>query len=210
MRTFCRAVAAGLGIALALLAGAAWAAAAAEEEERSRRADAVIVGVWGGWLSAEGFREWFIPPLEMEDHYLAGISLGRELVPLGQVFVVEAELYGAHHWGPFRGDSQAYQELAGLGLLRWREMPWDRSLDTSIAFGLGVSGVTEDPEHERRINGSTDQVLCAMALEFTAALPSLPEWELAFRVHHRSGVWGLIGDVKGGSNYLTLGLKRRF
>jgi hypothetical protein len=206
MRTRHLAAVAGLWVGLALLAGAVGAA----EEERKDRAGAVIVGVWGGWLSAEGFREWFIPPIEMEDHYLAGLSVARELSRPWEGFALEAELFGAHHWGPFRGDSQQYKEVAGLGLLRWTEMPWDEALDTSMAFGLGLSAASEDPEHERRINGATDRTLCAMILEFTAALPGRPEWELAFRVHHRSGIWGLMNEVKGGSNYLALGLKRRF
>lgn len=209
MRTLQRGAVVGLCAVLALLAGAAGAWTQDAEEERRRKADTVTVAAWGGWLSAEGFREWFIPPIEMEDHYLAGLSLARELALLGD-FTLEAELFGAHHWGPFRGDAQEYQELAGLGLLRWRDLPWDKTVDASIAFGLGVSAVSEEPEHERRINGATDQALCAMVLEFTAALPSRPDWELAFRVHHRSGVWGLVNDVKGGSNYLLLGLKRHF
>lgn len=179
-------------------------------EEEAREADDLIVGVYGGWLSAEGFREWFVPPIEMEEHYLAALSLARELARAWKVFTVEAEGIALRHWGPFRGEEQEYLELVAAANLRWKDMPWDRSLDTSLGFGLGVSATSEEPEHERRINGSTDQVLCYMMLDFTVALPERPEWELAFRVHHRSGIWGLIGDVKGGSNYLTLGIRRRF
>jgi hypothetical protein len=46
--------------------------------------------------------------------------------------------------------------------------------------------------------------------EITFALPSRPDIELLFRFHHRSGVFGLVNDAFGGSQYGTVGLRLRF
>ena len=41
-------------------------------------------------------------------------------------------------------------------------------------------------------------------------LPSHPNVELVFRMHHRSGVFGLVSDAWGGAQYATVGLRVRF
>ena len=46
--------------------------------------------------------------------------------------------------------------------------------------------------------------------ELTLGLPSLPQWSASFRIHHRSGAYGLISDAEGGSHYGTVGLRLRF
>ena len=46
--------------------------------------------------------------------------------------------------------------------------------------------------------------------EVTFALPSHPGTELVFRMHHRSGVFGLVSDAWGGAQYATVGLRIRF
>ena len=46
--------------------------------------------------------------------------------------------------------------------------------------------------------------------EVTFALPSRPEVELLFRMHHRSGVFGVVSDAWGGAQYGAIGLRVRF
>jgi hypothetical protein len=46
--------------------------------------------------------------------------------------------------------------------------------------------------------------------EITLALPDRPEVELLLRLHHRSGVFGLVSDAWGGAQYATIGLRWRF
>jgi hypothetical protein len=36
------------------------------------------------------------------------------------------------------------------------------------------------------------------------------KWSVPVRIHHRSGVYGLIAPRKVGSNFITIGLRRDF
>ncbi|WP_155890787.1 hypothetical protein [Desulfuromonas sp. TF] len=44
----------------------------------------------------------------------------------------------------------------------------------------------------------------------TLGLPRVPRWRLSARIHHRSGVFGLFDGVRGGSNFMGLGVTYRF
>jgi hypothetical protein len=207
-----------LGLALCL--GAAPAASA--DQPPSDVARAWAVSLYGGTLSPDGFREWFVPPVETEDHHVAALSVSKGLGALsehwrwadGTFFLdgldLEAEAIAAWHWGPFRGDEQEYAEGAASLNIRYRELPWDHVVDTSFGFGLGLSLTSEVPEHEVRVNGDSQELLTYMMVDATLALPAYPAWQLLLRVHHRSGVWGLMSGIMGGSNYLTMGLKYEF
>jgi hypothetical protein len=48
-----------------------------------------------------------------------------------------------------------------------------------------------------------------LAYELALGLPEYPNIALIIRIHHRSGVWGLVAG-KGGSNTPCIGLKYRF
>jgi hypothetical protein len=94
------------------------------------------------------------------------------------------------------------------GWLRWHDMPWDGYIESSAAFGAGFSHFSKiSPIEQRRL---TDQArtLGYLGIELTAAAPQTPDWQGVLRIHHRSGAFGLINDVKGGSNYLVLGLRK--
>jgi hypothetical protein len=200
-----------LAVLLLILALAPQAVPAAESEEAAEEPDLKwFASIYGGQLSSEGFREWFLLPPEMETHLMAAASVGRELCAVRRDFRIEAEAIAGHHFGDFRGREVEYQEAAAALNLRWKDMPWDRTADTSLGFGLGVSLATEVPEPEVRLNGASDEVLVYMMVDATLAHPRHPWAALFFRVHHRSGGYGLLGGVKGGSNYLTGGLRFEF
>ena len=46
-------------------------------------------------------------------------------------------------------------------------------------------------------------------VEATFALPRHPQWQLAYRIHHRSGIFGVY-DTDSGSNTVGLGLRYFF
>ena len=46
--------------------------------------------------------------------------------------------------------------------------------------------------------------------ELTLALPQYPNYELLFRFHHRSGVYGLINETHAGAQFYTVGFRTRF
>jgi len=91
---------------------------------------------------------------------------------------------------------------------RWHKFPWDESVKTSFAFGLGPSWATEVPEAEVIIHGTTEQFLVYWFSEIALGPPD-DNWAVVFRLHHRSKAFGLIAD-EGGSNTLAAGLKFLF
>jgi hypothetical protein len=93
---------------------------------------------------------------------------------------------------------------------RWTAFPWNDYLTTTIAIGEGVSVASEVPAVEIRKNRPESQVLNYLFFEATFALPDQPNIELVTRLHHRSGIGGLINGVSDGSNYLGAGLRWRF
>ena len=63
---------------------------------------------------------------------------------------------------------------------------------------------------EQYASGETRKLLNYLSVEVGLALPSLPDWSLVYRIHHRSGIFGLMGGLAGVSDYYTLGVRYRF
>ncbi len=91
---------------------------------------------------------------------------------------------------------------------RWHDFPWNESVETSFAFGLGPSWATKIPEAEVQIHGTTEQFLVYWFGEIALGPPD-ENWAVVFRLHHRSKAFGLIAE-DGGSNTVAAGLKIRF
>lgn len=104
---------------------------------------------------------------------------------------------------------QTHWEFNGLVIWRWTEFPWNAYLKTTVAVGDGLSYATEVPplELESHTNTGAARLLDYFVLETTFAPPWADNWALVTRVHHRSGVKGLFGDVHGGSNIIAVGIK---
>lgn len=106
---------------------------------------------------------------------------------------------------------QDHTEINGLLTWRWLDFVWDDVIDTSFAFGNGLSWATSVPDLEAQFHPDTGgtQLLWHIAVELEFAIPGTTSWSSFFRVHHRSGVFGTFDDVDGGSNVLALGVRRR-
>ena len=100
--------------------------------------------------------------------------------------------------------------ICTLGLLmgRWHPFPWDQAIDTSFGLGMGLSYITKHSPVELIEDEDAQRLLGALAFEITMGLPQYPQWDMLLRVHHRSGLWGVIGD--GSSNYITGGFRYNF
>jgi hypothetical protein len=92
---------------------------------------------------------------------------------------------------------------------RWQRFPWSNLLDTTVAFGLGLSYAFEYPEIERRLENDTQQLLLFWQLEVTAG-PREGPWSAVIRLHHRSPGWGVMGIADGGMNAPSLGFRYSF
>ncbi len=97
--------------------------------------------------------------------------------------------------------------------LRWINFPWNHYLTTTLAFGEGVSYATSIPLLEKRdhnvsINGR--RLENYLMFEATASLPSRPDWQIFYRLHHRSGVFGIYDSSNSGSTAVGVGIRHYF
>ena len=164
------------------------------------------VMLYGGIGSGSNISQFFTFDAEFENSQFFGVALNDKMFNFWRHFRFELEGQVVRHVG-----KQNNWEFNALYVLRLRTFPWDKFLDTSLAAGQGLSYATSPPqiEVERHPNDNA-QFLHYLMFELAFALPKLPNWELAARIHHRSGVFGLFGGVHGGSNFAALGLRYHF
>ncbi len=166
-----------------------------------------FASVYGGRFSDNAFLEILAFQTEIKDSSIYVLSFGKELGRLGDKLAYEVEGQVAFHDG-----MQDHEELNAVFALRWLPLPWDRYVDTSIAFANGLSYATEKPPLEKmeQDDGKASNLLYYLYAEVAfEPLKDVP-WELFVRVHHRSGVFGLINGIDSGSNFLGLGVRYYF
>lgn len=103
--------------------------------------------------------------------------------------------------------------LNALLLFTWKGFPWDKSLVTTFSLIEGVSYMTDRPQWETRTAEKAQndrRFLNFLGGEVTAALPQDPSWQLVYRIHHRSGVFGLYCPGIVGSTAIGMGLRHTF
>lgn len=142
---------------------------------------------------------------KIQNYYLTCFSLAKKIAQFKHYFTYEFEGQIAHH-----DEILFAQEINGMFVGRYHAFFWDPIIDTSLAFGGGFSYALTVAEFETEKNDINSNLLHALVLELTFALPQFKDWSLITRIHHRSGFWGLIGNVWGGSNYLALGIQHTF
>jgi len=157
--------------------------------------------------------------LHLENTYFTSLALSRVLVkdfavplPFGKALKgnrLELEGQIVKHWG-----KQKHVELTGA--LVWRTGDWyfTDNLGVNFAVGDGLSYALHRPRFEKGKSGIRGdhsyrlQNHIMMELEFSSA--STPDWHFVARLHHRSGIYGLVSPHKTGSNYFGIGLRRDF
>lgn len=191
--------AAGIGAAVA--AGLCLVAAAAVAQPWEERPHAVAV--FGARMADNNWIEIATADdLGVRDAWLVGLALSRELAGTGR-WALEAEVQGVRHFG-----EQGHWETNAALLARWRAFPWNPRLPTSVAFGIGPSYATKVPAEEVARDGSSARLLLYWVVELEVGVPD-SLWSGLARLHHRSNAYGVFAE-EGGSNWLTLGLRRRF
>lgn len=175
------------------------------------------MSVYFGLLTPQAFTELYAGPEEFVDATILAMSLTQELFSVGHLLNVrrlrplklEIEGFSAVHWGTWDHE-HTFMEFGVSLNIRWHRFPWNKYVLTTAGFGEGVSIATEKPCYEARINNKTSHFLNFLMFDMTFALPDYPNLALLLRLHHRSGIFGLIDDVKGGSDFFTVGLKYTF
>jgi hypothetical protein len=141
---------------------------------------------------------------EFADAYLAVIAASRTV-----------------HWFPDRTASafaeaqvgynfgdQSHWEFNVAGGPRWHRFPWSDRIETTAAFGIGLSYATEIPAVEVALEETSERLLVYWMMEATLAPPG-SRWAVSLRLHHRSTGFGLFAD-EGGMNALGAGVRIDF
>ena len=97
---------------------------------------------------------------------------------------------------------------------RFSRFPWNNYIKNSIAIGDGFSYASKPPFADIEPDKPRDdysKLLNYLLAEFTFALPSHPEFELAIRLHHRCTAWGTFPKkANAGSTAVGIGLRYYF
>ncbi|WP_305044735.1 hypothetical protein [Geoalkalibacter sp.] len=149
-------------------------------------------------------KDIFLNRHSYQDSYLGVLALSREFARTGASLGWEGEGQIGKYFG-----RQSHFEYNALVVARWHRFPWNHKVDTTFALGEGISWATRTPKLEARNHEKTSQLLNYLLFELTLAPPHSRLY-LSGRIHHRSGVFGLYNGVRGGSNFLGMGLGYRF
>lgn len=98
-------------------------------------------------------------------------------------------------------------------MVRWSNFPWNHRLRTTFAFAEGLSYSSSVPSVEinpSRQDLTYNKLLNYLAAEVTISLPSRKNWELVYRLHHRSSIFGLMDADNDGSTAIAIGIRHYF
>lgn len=167
---------------------------------------------YGGILTARTFgKTVFNVPGDLESAYIYALGVNRRLFDWPRHVTWEGEFLFAKHRQTLAGVTQRYEEYIACILLRYHHFPWDRHLNTTVAFGEGFSYTSERSLMEtEKASQETRRLLNYLAVEVTLSHPQHPDWSLVYRIHHRSGIFGLMGGLKGVSDFYNLGIRYHF
>ncbi len=169
--------------------------------------------IYAGWYIDNSLTEVLVTAPETpftwdyDGDYIVATSVSRRIATLWGRVDVEPEIGLGQRFG-----EQAETEVWGAFFFRYRGFPWDDRIVTTMAISTGLNYASDisEKEQDRAKDGEGARVMHFFSPEITFALPQAPQYEVLFRVHHRSGVFGLVSDAWGGAQYGTIGLRWRF
>lgn len=104
-------------------------------------------------------------------------------------------------------------EVSPFIMARWNNFPWNDTIRTTFGLGAGLSYASSVPSIELDVtdpDGDYKNLLHYIAIEATLAMPQHKEWQLVYRLHHRSGVFGLMGAENEGNTAVEIGFRYYF
>jgi hypothetical protein len=160
--------------------------------------------VYGGAHAQDDIGDVFTFQPKFEDNaYIGVVALARELWHYKNYLSFELEGQVAKHF-----NKDTHWEFVGVLIGRWHYFPWNNYVNTSFAVGDGMSYYTDVSEVEKEDDEDAQRTLNYLLFEVALGLPEFPKWDLVFRIHHRSSIFGLYGA--GGSNFVCGGIKFSF
>ncbi|HIJ59468.1 MAG TPA: hypothetical protein HPP56_02465 [Nitrospirae bacterium] len=166
--------------------------------------DKWYLSFYAGQSNHKKYIDYFKLKASPEASYIYVIGAGRQIFRLTSNLTIDAEALLGQHSG-----KQTNQEVAFALLLRSR-FNLSETVNIGITFGDGLSYASTTPKIETDNSEDTSRLLNLLLTEITVGLPK-SKIDLFFRIHHRSGIFGLINGIeKGGSNFHTFGIRYFF
>ena len=164
------------------------------------------VTVYGGRMTDSDFGDTLTGQADFVDAY---IVVGALAWTFARFYENALSLEIEGQVGKWFGDQHNWEFNLPVAV-RWSKFPWGDYVATSLAYGVGPSYASEEPEEEIELNNSTKKFLVYWFGELTLGPPE-SNWAASLRIHHRSGAFGLVEEQgRGGSNTLAAGVKYRF
>ncbi len=166
-----------------------------------------VEGAYGA-LNPGNFTDIMFQPhkTNMTSNQIVGMGVGREVWTIGDGFSIEAGLLLNHRI------DEGGVEIALPVTFVFDDFPWRDRLPMRLRLAIGPSFSSEISPTEKRKDDDNQgsKFLNMFNPEIEIGWPGAPDWTAFFRLHHRSGIFGLIDGVTGGSTYLTAGIRHRF
>ena len=90
-------------------------------------------------------------------------------------------------------------------------LPSNSFIQADYAMGMGLSYAFDTPVYEDTAsNGKYYRLQAFLHFDIEMYMPSSPSIAILTRVHHRSGIYGIIAPQNVGSNFVTVGLSYHF
>ncbi|MGX9966354.1 hypothetical protein ACVFYP_23730 [Roseomonas sp. F4] len=170
-----------------------------------------VTAYHGQWMSPRGFVGG---DLDVQDAHFTALALSHVLVPelrldlpvLGRLLdggSLEVE-------GQFGLHSGLQHHTEATLSLAWRsaDVVLPGPMRMNLAVAEGVSYALARPAHEGVVNGLRPRkFLNYLAFEAEITHAALPHLALVPRVHHRSGIFGVIAPQRSGSDFIGLGVR---
>lgn len=153
-----------------------------------------------------------IPTFSFEDQsaYFGGIAYNRNFYNTDKFkgLSLEYELGFYSHFGDFG----SHEEGTIAIMARFNDLFPKKFFIESFAVGEGLSLATTDPAFEAYLHdgNKANDLLNYLAFELVFKFPQLQDTKFIYRLHHRSGVYGLFDGIDGGSNYISVGIRQNF
>jgi hypothetical protein len=168
--------------------------------------------LFGGQMSNYAFGRTLNPSVSSNrlEIYFTGAALSRILYSNTYINIEAEGGLGYQYSSAISGNNSP--QVWGALYLRYKYFPWNKFIYTTVAINTGLNYSFKKTAYEtgQDANDGTSNLLHYLAPEITFSLPKRRDWELVFRLHHRSGIYGALGCDTCGSNMVTFGVRKRF
>ncbi len=197
---------------LLVAGGGALADGAAPPADGAAKAGRNAVTAFGGWFTIGHMYQSAIPLVSpLEGTAILGGAYERRFRESASGFMLSGEVGLAARLGPL--SSAEVWAAVGLGHRGFKLGP--AAISPTVFIGLsGVTGPSAmEPIRIQQYSpgGVGDPTLLVyLGPEIAFRHVDNPNLEFVYRLHHRSGAWATLGNMKGGNNAQIFGIRHRF